>query len=170
VDTIFLRRLYASFVMEVATRHVPILGVTGPPNGSWTPQQARNLLMDLADRTDSFRFPIRDPDAKFTCTFDEIFADEGVKVVKTPSRTPRPIVTPSGGCAPHEPNALTGCSSTANGTYDRPSASTPTTTTGTVRTSPASNDRSGQISAPLDLPVQRRNVLDGVINEYYRAA
>ena len=31
-------------------------------------------------------------------------------------------------------------------------------------------DQDGQPSAPLDLPVQQRKVLGGLINEYYRAA
>ncbi len=45
--------------------------------------------MDLHDRGVSVRFLLRDHDAKFTRSFDDVFGSEGGQVLHTPIRAPK---------------------------------------------------------------------------------
>jgi putative transposase len=47
VDTVWLRRLYVFFFIELERRRVHIAGITAHPNGAWVTQRARNLLTTL---------------------------------------------------------------------------------------------------------------------------
>jgi len=89
VDTVFLKRLYVLFFIELASRRVHLAGITANPDGPWVAQQARNLLMRLDDEGVRARFLIRDRDSKFTHAFDQVFRSEGIRVIKAPVRAPR---------------------------------------------------------------------------------
>jgi transposase InsO family protein len=89
VDTVLLRRLYVLFFIELDTRRVYVSGITANPTGAWVTQQARNLAMVLAERARRVRFLVRDRDAKFTASFDEVFRSERIRIIRTPVRAPR---------------------------------------------------------------------------------
>jgi len=84
-----LRRIYVFSVQEVGSRYVHVLGTTTNPDGGWTTQQIRNLVLDLGDRADEFRFLIRDRAGQFTAPVDAVLADAGIETAKIPPRCPR---------------------------------------------------------------------------------
>ena len=89
VETISLQRLYVLFFIELGSRRVHVAGCTANPTGAWVAQQARQLAWTLQERRSSFRFLIRDRDSKFTRAFDEVFASEGITIIKTPVGAPK---------------------------------------------------------------------------------
>jgi len=89
VDTVLLRRLYVLVFIHHDNRLVRIAGVTANPASIWVTQQARNISIELADHVEAVKFLIRDRDAKFSASFDAVFAADAIRIIKTPVRAPR---------------------------------------------------------------------------------
>jgi putative transposase len=87
VETAFLQRIYVLFFISLATRRVEYVACTPNPDGGWTAQQARNLMMQLGDEQ-PFRLLIHDRDTTFGGGFDEVFRSAGIKAIRTPVRAP----------------------------------------------------------------------------------
>jgi transposase InsO family protein len=168
-----LQRLCCLFVMEVGSRYVHILGVTANPDGPWTVQQIRNLLIDLGDHAADFRFLVRDRAGQFTGAFDAVLAGAGIKAVKIPPRSPRAN-------AYAERFVLTARTEVTDQMLIFGERHLRTILAQyAVHYNGRRPHRSGQLRPPRpDRPVadlslkriQRRPVLGGLINEYERAA
>jgi putative transposase len=92
VETVRLKTLYVLFLIELHTRQVRLVGVTDHPNGPWMVQRAREFSMSrepgTVGVTSSPRFLVRDRDSKFTRAFDDVFASDGIQIIKTPIQAP----------------------------------------------------------------------------------
>ena len=88
VDTVFLTRLYVLFFIEIGSRRVWLAGVTAHPTGEWVTQQARNVIDAMEQRGVVPLHLIRDRDAKFSRSFDDVWRSIGAQIIRTPVRTP----------------------------------------------------------------------------------
>src|SRR5262245_51614828 len=88
VETVWLRRLYVLFFIELASRRAHA-GCTARPDGAWVTQQARQIAWTVAEQPEPVHTLIRDRDQKFTCSFDAVFQAAGIRIVRTPVRAPQ---------------------------------------------------------------------------------
>ena len=173
VETIGLRTLYVLFFIELSSRRVHLAGVTEHPDSAWVTQQARNLAIE--ERLSGLRFLVRDRDAKFTGPFDAVLRGEGVRVIRTPVRSPRAnafaervVRTVRRECLDHVliygRRHLERVLEAYVGHYlqERPHR-------GLGLAVPAS-DGAPEVRGTTYAPIERRDVLGGLIHEYRRAA
>jgi putative transposase len=85
VVTATFRNLYVFVVMEHATRTILHANVTGHPTAVWTLQQLRAVTP--ADHT--YRFLVHDRDSIFSQRLNQQVQPLGLKVLKTPVRSPQ---------------------------------------------------------------------------------
>src|SRR5262249_51069563 len=89
IETITLQTLYVLFFIELGARRVHLAGCTAAPDSAWVAQKARQLMWDLSDESVKMRFLIHDHDTKFSTAFDNVFVAEGIEIVLTPFQAPK---------------------------------------------------------------------------------
>lgn len=82
------RTAYVLIFIHLGSRQVFCTAPTYHPHSAWVTQQARNTLMWCADQGIAPKFLIRDADAKFSASFDAVWASEVSRVIQIPHRAP----------------------------------------------------------------------------------
>ena len=88
VETAWLQTLYVLFFIELGSRRVHLAGCTTSPTSAWVTQQARHLSWQIQDGNLPIRFLIHDRDTKFPAAFDMVFTSEDVTIIRTPVQAP----------------------------------------------------------------------------------
>ena len=89
VETVWLKTIYVLFFIEIGTRRVHLAGCTSQPTAGWVVQQARQFSWTIQDERLPLHFLIHDRDAKFPAAFDTVFAAEEIEIIRTPFRAPK---------------------------------------------------------------------------------
>jgi putative transposase len=172
VQTVSPRTLYVLFWIELGSRRVRLAEVTANPDGAWVTQQARNLAIE--ERLENVRYLIDDRDAKLCGPFDAIIRSEGVRVIETPVRAPRANAVAERWVRSVRTECLDHIlifgrrhlEQVLRGYLTHYNAERPHRSLGLA--APAGQPPVARGSPPSE--VHRRDVLDGVIHEYYAAA
>jgi putative transposase len=85
VTDFFFRPLFAFFIIELKSRKVIHVNVTRTPTDPWVAQQLR----EATPYGQAPNYLIRDNDRKFGQSFAKVAATSGIKVLRTPYRTPQ---------------------------------------------------------------------------------
>jgi putative transposase len=88
VETIGLKTLYVLFFIEIGSRRVHLAGCTPHPRATWVEQQARQMVWQLDERELPVSHFLHDNDKKFTDSFDTIFRSVSIEIVPLPHRAP----------------------------------------------------------------------------------
>jgi putative transposase len=83
--TVRFRILYVFVVLDVGTRRILHWNVTAHPTRDWTIQQCRGVITGET----AHRFLVHDRDAIYAPAVDRAIRSMGLRVLKTPTRTPQ---------------------------------------------------------------------------------
>jgi transposase InsO family protein len=87
-ESLLLQTIFVLFFIEVRTRRVYLAGCTRQPTAAWVTQQARNVVWQLQDEALPVRVLLHDRDGKFPTAFDVVFQSEGLQLAQSPPRCP----------------------------------------------------------------------------------
>jgi hypothetical protein len=93
VDTVLLHHLYVLFFIEIDTRKVHVTDITAIPAGELSHPAGSQSQLHRGRAGRPTKFLIRDRDTKSTSRFDEVFATEGIRIIRTAIR-PLHIIDP----------------------------------------------------------------------------
>ena len=169
IETICLQTIYVLFFIELGTRRIHFAGCTEKPDAVWVTQQARQLIWDLDDSNQTFRFLIHDHDTQFSSRFDNVFFSESINIIHTPFQAPKAsafaerwVRSAREECLDHiliiNQNHLRRVLSEYVDYYNRHRPHQ-----GIDQQFPISGPRHNRNG-----PVRRRNILGGIIHDYYR--
>ena len=83
--TVTFKVLYVFLIIEHASRKILHTNVTYHPTAAWTLQQLREAIPSDHD----YRFLVHDRDSIFSRSLDQSIRNLGLRVLKTPPRTPQ---------------------------------------------------------------------------------